>query len=96
MKKKLISLLLAATMIVSICACGDEQVSGTEDTKSTESTVASETSSQAETEEAYVATYPIVDEEVTLKGLVVGVDTSVSKDRLIWQKVEEVTGINIE
>lgn len=96
MKKKLISLLLAATMVVSICACGDEPVAGTEDTKSTENTVASETSSQAETEEAYVATYPIVDEEVTLKGLVVGVDTSVSKDRLIWQKVEEVTGINIE
>lgn len=46
--------------------------------------------------ENYVPTYPIVEEPITVTGLVVGRDLSVSKDRLVWEKVEEVTGINIE
>lgn len=40
--------------------------------------------------------YPIVDEPITITGLVVGKDTSVSKSRIVWDKLGEVTGINIE
>lgn len=96
MKKKLISLLLAATMIASLCACGnDETKTGTSETsKTSESAVTSETPSETVVENQ--EPYPIVTEEITLRGLVVGADTTASKDRTVWQKVEEVTGINIE
>lgn len=40
--------------------------------------------------------YPIVDTPITVKGLVVGRDASVRSDRLVWNAVSEITGINIE
>ena len=84
MKKRLLSLLLATIMVVSLCACGN-----------TEST----TNSNEETRvavENYVPTYPIVDEKITIKALVVGKDTSVSTTRRVWDEVEELTNIHIE
>ena len=43
-----------------------------------------------------VGTYPIVEEPITVKGLVVGRSTNTRDDRIVWNKVSEVTGINIE
>lgn len=96
MKKKLISLLLSATMIASLCACGNDATKTgiSETSKTSESTVTSEVPSETGVENQ--EPYPIVNEEITIRGLVVGADTTVSKDRTVWQKVEEVTGINIE
>ena len=54
-------------------------------------TAAAETAAAAE-----VGTYPIVEEPITVTGLVVGKDTATRSDRLVWNKVSEVTGINIE
>ena len=54
-------------------------------------TAAAETAAAAE-----AGTYPIVEEPITVRGLVVGKDTATRSDRLVWNKVSEVTGINIE
>ncbi len=83
MKKRLLSLLLASIMVVSVCACGN----GNGPAASTETRVAVEN---------YVPTYPIVEEPITIKALVVGRDTTVSETRLVWDQVAELTGINIE
>ena len=99
MKKKLLSILLATVMAVSVCACGDDSANakGTSETKESEvAQNATETTSKSTEPEEYVPTYPIVEEPITIKGLVVGKDTTFSKDRIIWQKVAEVTGITIE
>ncbi len=85
MKKRILSLLLATIMVVSVCACGN----GAEESEavSTETRVAVEN---------YVPTYPIVEEPITIKGLVVGMDTSVSSTRKVWDEVEAITNIHIE
>ncbi len=84
MKKRLLSLLLASIMVVSVCACGNGDNG---EAVSTETRVAVEN---------YVPTYPIVEEPITITALVVGRDTTVSDTRLVWDKVSEITGINIE
>lgn len=97
MKKRLLSLLLASVMIVSVCACGNEvKESNVVSTNSTEkeSTVSSETSNAVV--EDYVPKYPIVDEKITITGLVVGQDVSVSNTRILWDELEEITNIHIE
>lgn len=95
MKKRLISLLLASVMTLSVCACGNseqkESVVSSE-TNVVESTVASETT----VVEEKTSKYPLVDKEVTLVGAVVAPNTEKSEDRLVWQAVEELTGVNIE
>jgi len=83
MKKKLLSLLLASIMVVSVCACGNQ----TGEATSTET---------REEVENYVPTYPIVDEKITITAMVVGKDTSVSDRRRVWDEVEELTNIHIE
>ena len=96
MRKKLVPVILTAVMALSVCACGkgaqgeknvSEMVS--ESTISTESTVVLE---QTEKD----SLYPIVDEPITVKGVVVGRSTEVRTDRIVWNKVSEITGINIE
>ena len=84
MKKRLLSLLLAAIMVVSVCACGNTAggAGSNEDTR-----VAVEN---------YVPTYPIVDEKITITAMVVGKDTSISETRRVWDEVEELTNIHIE
>ena len=99
MKKKLLSILLATVMAVSVCACGNDatnangtsesQVAQNTETNSSETVVASEP-------EEYVPTYPIVEEPITIKGLVVALNTDFSESRIIWDKVAELTGISIE
>ena len=98
MKKKLLSILLASVMALSVCACGGDDATnanGTSESQVVQNTTESETVASTEPEE-YVPTYPIVENPITIKGLVVGKDTTFSKDRIIWQKVAEVTGITIE
>ena len=84
MKKRLLALLLASIMTVSVCACGGNggEVSNNEETR-----VAVEN---------YVPTYPIVEEPITITALCVGEDTSVSRSRILWDEVEALTNIHIE
>lgn len=106
MKKKIVSVILAAAMVLSLCACGnsapepEESVSQEEaDETGDEAPVEDEALKEPETESAdseAEAKYPIVDTPITVKGLVVGKDTATRSDRLVWNKVSEVTGINIE
>ena len=96
MKKKLLSVVLATAMALSVCACGNEPRASvsTEETKvATSEVVSSEVVSSEVVEEAL---YPIVDEPITIKGLVVDGNVETRKDRLVWNKVSEITGINIE
>ena len=93
MKKKLLSLVLAGVMCLSVCACGKEAREESQEVVTP--TVSTQTSESQEAEE-YVPTYPIVDEKITVTGLVVGKDTSVSSTRLVWDLVEEVTNIHVE
>lgn len=116
MKKKLVSLILAASMTISLCACGSggAQESGnssagqSEETTQEQSDAGAETAQEdssgtdsskadsAETGGEYVPAYPIVEEPITVTGLVVGRDTSYSDSRIVWEKAAEITGINVE
>ena len=98
MKKKLLSIVLAAAMALSVCACGDDAANAKGTSESKESQVVQNTTETEKTSEPeeYVPTYPIVEEPITIKGLVVGKNTDFMDDRIVWQKVAEVTGISIE
>lgn len=98
MKKKLVSIVLGASMMLSVCACANDAANAS---STSESQVASTSTEEVTAEtsvepEVYVPTYPIVDEPITIKGLVVGQNTTFMEDRIVWQKVSEVTGITIE
>ena len=97
MKKKFLAVTLAMAMAMSICACGEKQTvtSETQGSEAQQSVVASETNTVVEDE----ATYPIVkegDEPITITIATTTPDTTVREDRLVWNKVAEVTGIDIE
>ena len=98
MKKRTLALFLASIMALSTCACGiDKEVA--ESATTTESKVQTETvTATPEPVEEDKPLYPLVaeGEEVTLVGAVIDANTSASEDRLVWQAVEEVTGVNIE
>lgn len=103
MKKKLISMMLCAAMVVSACACGntaDEEKGKTtsEETKVQESTQGgtAEGKSSAEQDEEEEPTYPIVDEQITVKGLLVDMNTEQGDTRIVWDEVSELTGIQFE
>lgn len=105
MKKKLVSMILASVLALSACACGNTSAVQ-ESTPAAEtaaaSTEAADSSEEADTAETTSsdttdsAQYPIVDEPITVTGVVVAKDTSKRSDRLVWNKVSEITGINIE
>lgn len=98
MKKKLVSLLLTAVMVLSVCACGNEAQKESSEVKESSKSEAPASTEAASSEAAEDdgSLYPIVDEPITVKGLIVGRDTSIREDRLVWNKVSEITGINIE
>ena len=102
MNKKLLSVFLATVMALSVCACGNEaqenaSSEGTDTQVSVEPSVTPGTSGEtASTEAAEETLYPIVDEPITVTGLVVDGNVEKRKDRLVWNKVSEITGINIE
>lgn len=101
MKKKFVAVILAAVMALSVCACGKEAV----DQKSTNSSQKTEESS-SETESAQTQSseviqeekplYPIVDEPITIRGAVMGTNPTAETDRILWDKIAEVTGITVE
>lgn len=100
MKKKLLSVILATVMALSVCACGNEtqESASKEGTDATVNVASSEaTSGEAvSTEAVEESLYPIVKEPITITGLVVDGNMETRKDRLVWNKVSEITGINIE
>lgn len=94
--KKRIAMLLVLSIIASALMCGcnnaganaEDPVAGT-----TEPVVQTlPTVPEVEAEQSY----PIVETPITIKGLVVGRNTTFMEDRIVWQKVAEVTGITIE
>ena len=94
LKTRILAASLAAATAVSMVGCGGA-ASSSESTSTAASTeAASESTATAEASE--VGTYPIVSEPITVKGLVVGRSTNTRTDRIVWNKVSEVTGINIE
>lgn len=101
MKKRILAMLLAVSMVVMAAGCGGgasrESDSAEPETQQSASEAVEQVLSEAqEGASEYVLTYPIVDEPITVTGLVVGRDTSVSDSRIVWDKVSEITGINIE
>ena len=90
--KKRIAMLLVLSIIASalMCGCNNTDTPGAESTEPIVQTLP--TVPVVEEEQSY----PIVDTPITIKGLVVGRNTTFSEDRIVWQKVAEVTGITIE
>lgn len=82
--KKIISLILAAIMVISMVACGGP----TNDPKPTE---------PKDPVTNYVPSYPIVDEEITLTGIIVNryPNKEGNHDRVVWDRVAEVTNIKV-
>lgn len=104
MRKRWLALALASAMAASVCACGsgdavkEAETTAAPTAKAETATTVATTAAGAEPVEADKPLYPLVaeGEEVTLVGAVIEANTSVSDDRLIWQAVEELTGVNIE
>lgn len=95
MKKRIISLLLVATMVLTVCACGKGEE--TQNTVKSSETQVSESKQQTETTESVEADkplYPLVDEPITVKGVFVG--TKEGTNRSVWEKVSEITNVNFE
>lgn len=93
-KKRLTAAVLSVSMAAALCACGGK--SAEEPGSASTGQSASGSQGAAATGEPYVPTYPIVEEPITVTGLVVGCDTSVSESRDVWDLAEKVTGIHIE
>lgn len=105
MKKKLLAMFLVVVMVGSLVACGkksddhsDSQPTSTTGEKSTDTTKDTETKESGDdaAQSKDESKYPIVEEPITITGLIVGGDTSISKSRLVWDKASEISGINIE
>lgn len=101
--RKVLALVLTAAMSVSmLAACGEDSGSvaaGKDATpsqvqESSDSEAAAESASEAGDQEAYVPTYPIVDEPITVTAVVVGQD--MTNERIFWQQLAELTNINVE
>lgn len=98
--KKVLAMGLAVTMLAALVGCGSSKSPSTSSevptTKTQESSNAdnSGTASEEVAEEAYVPTYPIVDEPITVKAVVVNQD--MTNERILWQKLAELTNINVE
>lgn len=101
--RKVLALVLTAAMSVSmLAACGEDSGSvaaGKDATpsqvqESSDSEAAAESASEAGDQEVYVPTYPIVDEPITVTAVVIGQD--MTNERILWQKLAELTNINVE
>ena len=103
MKKKLVSMLLVVAMLLSLCACSNPADDKTTAAPSDKTTVAPEDDKTTDegTTEAPVdeSVYPIVkegDDPITIKIATFIPDTTKGEERKVFQKLEEITGINIE
>lgn len=89
MKKRLLSALLCVAMIASlVVGCGAK-----EEAPAAEAPAATEEAAAPEKEPG---TYPIVDEAITVKGLVVNAGAITGEDRSVWKSVSEITNVNFE
>lgn len=101
MKRKLVTLLLAASMVVTALAgCGQTTSAETQESTEKESTTVQESTVEEEEPSIWNAEgYPIVNEEITLNVLL-GIrdsDSIVDPDEMpAVQRLEELTGINLE
>ena len=96
MKKKLFSVLLASVMTVSVSACGNTEPANSSEaeTKQSEAASSESASQSSEVVEEDKSLYPLVDEPITVKGI-----TTLAgeyESRIIWDKVAEITGVNVE
>jgi len=106
MSKKRINRVLAATlalvMSLSLAACStpsdDETTKAPEQTQGEQTTAGEEFSAEESSAEQEKPLYPIVEEPITIKGLIVGGTKSetMPNDRKIWQTVGNLTNIRIE
>jgi len=95
MRKKLLSAILAAAMVVSLCACGNtEPTNGSESTTKESEAQSSDATSQSSEVVEDDSLYPLVDEPITVTGVMV--HNKEYKDILVWEKVAEITGVNFE
>ena len=95
MKNKMLSLLLATVMAVSVCACSSKDVETNKDSSETkQSTAVNQEVSEVVEEDRPL--YPLVDEPITVKAVYVGINKTDSTSRLVWDKVAEITGVNVE
>ena len=94
MRKKLLSMFLVAAMTVSAVACGKAETTNTSEPETKTSEV--ETSETAQTTEVEKSLYPLVDEPITVTGLTCGMPDLKAGDLKVWNKVSEITGVNIE
>lgn len=94
--KRLFSMLLVFVMLVS-CLAGCNKPADDKTTVAPNKEPSSSEPTEGSTESGeYVPTYPIVEEPITVKGLVVSPNTDFSETRIIWDKVAELTNINVE
>ena len=91
MKKKLLSMLLASVMAVSVCACGNSDPVANKETPAVTTESAATPSTEVVEEKPL---YPLVDEPITVTGVVIG--TMTGESRTVWEKVSEITGVNFE
>ena len=101
MKKKVLSLILAVVMTISVCACGKtetQEAAGNEKESTSSETVADSSSETEEEVQEYVATYPISEEPITITGMVVGKQENKEGEmtRILWETIEEYTNIKVE
>lgn len=82
----------SATSTLLLTGCGDKSASTS--SSSASSDVASSTTPDSDL--SVVGTYPITDIPITVKGLVVGRSTKTRTDRILWNEVSKITGVNFE
>ena len=96
MKKRVMAAILSVSMAAALCGCGGKATDPSGESLMVQPGSGTGTQETTPSGEPYVPTYPIVEEPITVTGLVVGCDTSVSESRKVWDLAEELTGIHIE
>ena len=100
MKKKLVTLLLAASMVMSLAACGAEKApEASEPAAKEESSAVKEEAPAEEKNNFNEEGYPIVNEEITLKVMLMirDTDTMIAPEEMpAVQRLDELTGIKTE
>ena len=96
MSKKIVSLLLAACMMFSVCACGNsKETQAPEKSSEVQSSEVAQQTQSSESVEEEKPLYPLVDEPITETGVVVGTPQGLDY-RTVWNKVSEITNVNFE
>lgn len=100
MKRRVVALFLVTLMVLSLCACqtgtGDKKTTAAADKTTQGQQTDTSTEGEEPTTEEAKPEYPIVDEPITIKGVVMGTNPTANTERILWQKIAEVTGITVE